>query len=584
MSRPLETTGQLVIHELRRSVMKIALMMLLVIIGTGLSLLTPIFMKTIFDQAIPQSDTRLLLSLLVGIVVSSIFAIALNALQEAFRAAIGEAISQSLRKRLFAHIIRVRLLDIERITSGAIVHTLTRSCGQIGEVFVADKLLPVVINSITLVAIFAVMWFINWQLLLIVLIAFPVTHLFVSAIKSYASNLDRSLYQTLQAGSSYLQEVIPGIRTVRSFHAMSLEDQKWAEWIEQHRAIKTKSITFHNLALSLPINLINYLVLGLVYGYGALQIMDNRLTVGSLIAFAAYIPRAYQALLDILAARVGATEAKAAAEQIDQLFALEQEESPNTELVLQASHVPLLAFEHVSFDYGRAGFTLKDVSFAVQAGEFIGIVGGSGGGKSTIVDLLMGFYTPTSGRIRLSGTDSRELSLASLRAHIAYVSQEVFVWNATIRANMSYPDLELAEAEIAQSAKTVQLAEFIQSLPHGYETMIGERGVTLSGGEKQRLALGRALLRHAPILILDEATSALDAITELKIRDELEELRHQKTIIVVAHRLASIINADRIFVLDKGQIVESGSPKDLIEMGGRFAALHTAQQLSAKLD
>jgi ABC-type bacteriocin/lantibiotic exporter with double-glycine peptidase domain len=283
MSRPLETTGQLVIHELRRSVMKIALMMLLVIIGTGLSLLTPIFMKTIFDQAIPQSDTRLLLSLLVGIVVSSIFAIALNALQEAFRAAIGEAISQSLRKRLFAHIIRVRLLDIERITSGAIVHTLTRSCGQIGEVFVADKLLPVVINSITLVAIFAVMWFINWQLLLIVLIAFPVTHLFVSAIKSYASNLDRSLYQTLQAGSSYLQEVIPGIRTVRSFHAMSLEDQKWAEWIEQHRAIKTKSITFHNLALSLPINLINYLVLGLVYGYGALQIMDNRLTVGSLI-------------------------------------------------------------------------------------------------------------------------------------------------------------------------------------------------------------------------------------------------------------------------------------------------------------
>lgn len=574
-----EVTKNIVIGELKQHLSKIILMMLLVLVGTGMGLISPLLIKAMFDSAVPNRDYTLLLNLLVGIVVTSTLAMGLQALQNYFRARIGEDISQRLRKSLFAHIIRVRLLDIERITSGSIIHTITRACGQIGEVYIADKLLPVIVNSITLIGIILVMIFINWQLLLIVVIAFPISHMFVSYIKKHADELNRRLYHILESGSSYLQEVILAMRTIRGTNAMAAEDNKWEKWIEDHREIKAKSITFHTMALSLPLNLINYIVLGLVYGYGAMQIMGNSLTIGGLIAFVTYIPRAYQAFLDILAARIGASEAEAAAEQIDALFGLEQESSIGAELVLQHSNKNLIEFDHVSFDYGRGDFTLNNLSFEIRSGEFIGIVGASGGGKSTIIDLLMGFYTPKAGTIRINGTDSRELSLASLRSQIAYVPQDVFVWNTSILNNLSYPHTTYSEETITTSSRAVQLHDFVSMLPEGYATVIGERGLTLSGGEKQRLAFGRAILRNTPILLLDEATSALDAITEMKIRDVVEDIRHEKTIIVVAHRLATIMNADRIFVLENGQIVESGPPAQILKKGGTFAKLYEAQRL-----
>jgi len=274
---------------------------------------------------------------------------------------------------------------------------------------------------------------------------------------------------------------------------------------------------------------------------------------------------------------------------VDALFALSREPSgvrvlspsgTSQEESVEGAPPPAaaaLAFNNVSFDYGRGDFGARDVTFRVEPGEFVGIVGPSGGGKSTIIDLIMGFYTPQSGTIALDGIDLRELSLTSLRDQIGLVSQELFFWNDSISRNISYPRPDEDAGAVGEAARAAQIDEFITGLPRDYRTVIGERGLTLSGGERQRLAIARALLKRPRLLLLDEATSALDALTEQKVRDAFEEARAGRTAIVVAHRLSTILNADRVLVIDQGRIVETGSRDELLTRRGLFHDLYKAQ-------
>ena len=249
-----------------------------------------------------------------------------------------------------------------------------------------------------------------------------------------------------------------------------------------------------------------------------------------------------------------------------------------TALHWRLSLLALLAFQNVSFDYGRGDFGAQELTFNVAPSEFIGIVGPSGGGKSTIIDLIMGFYTPQSGTIMIDGIDLHELSLESLRSRIGLVSQDTFLWNATISENILYPGRDDA-GRSRQAAREAQIDDFITGLPDAYQTVVGERGMTLSGGERQRLAIARALLLRPRLLLLDEATSALDALTEQKVRVAIDKARAGRTAIVVAHRLTTILNADRILVIDQGRIVEMGSRTELLARQGLFSDLYQAQSL-----
>ena len=347
--------------------------------------------------------------------------------------------------------------------------------------------------------------------------------------------------------------------------------------------------SFHELIRIVLPEAVNYVAAGLVFAYGAFEIIQGRLTIGSLVAFIAYLPRAYAVLQALLGAHVNLQDARVNAEKVDALFALTPErtgdkvlspgaatEKRRTESVSQPLGVAL-AFHDVSFDYGRGDFGARELTFRAEPGEFVGIVGPSGGGKSTIIDLIMGFYTPRSGTISIDGIDLRHLSLASLRSQIGLVPQDLFLWNDSIDHNINYPARNDEVGNSAEAARAAQLDEFITGLPDGYRTIVGERGLTLSRGERQRLAIARALQQRPRLLLLDEATSALDALTEQKVRTAFDRARAGRTAIVVAHRLSTILNADRILVIDQGRIVETGSRNELLKLGGLFSDLYKAQ-------
>jgi ABC-type multidrug transport system fused ATPase/permease subunit len=571
-------TRTIIVRELRRHVLLIASIAILMVVGTAVGVISPLLFKVLVDSAIPAGDLGQVAWLLAGMVLATMLAIMLRSLQEYQQTRIGEAVSQALRRRLFNHLVRVQVSALEGLRTGEIVHRITRVCGELGDVYVSNKLLPVVSNAILLAGNAVAMFLLSWQLSLVVLLASLLSYFVINMVRDYTLALERRFYAVHERGSGYLQEVFSGLRTVRALNGRERERERWDAWIGEHWSVKAKTEVFHSLVLGLPNDLVNNLAIGVVYAYGAYEIINGRLSIGTLVAFSVYVPRVYAASKAILDAHVGTAQARAAAERLDELFALEQERSGTKELPRANANGAAVEFEAVSFHYGRDNFGLVDLSFQVGAGEFLGIVRPTGGGKSTIIDLLLGFYTPLSGRIRVGGVDLRELSLESLRESIGVVPQEVFLWNDSIIQNLVYPN-PVTYDKVAEAVKVAQLDELIETLPEKYETVVGERGQALSGGERQRLAICRALLREPKILLLDEATSNLDAVTELRIRDAIESVRVGRTTIVVAHRLATVMRADRILVLDRGRIVETGTPAELIANRGPFYELYEAQSL-----
>lgn len=579
----------LIKEELKKQFPRITLLVFLSLFGAGVGLVQPLLFKQLLDTAIPAADVRLIGLLLVGMVAVPILSAGFASANQYLRAYIGEGVAQRLRQDLFDHLLFVRLADLERFKTGELIYRLTRSCGLVGEVFVGQHLLPLAMNAILLIGTLSAMTWLHWRLSFLALLVFPLSLLLTRKTRNYTQNLYRELSKTLEWGESYLNELFPGQRTVRAFNAEAYEKARWGEWLTAHRRIKAKVSAFHELIRIVMPESINYVVAGLVFAYGAFEVVQSNLTIGSLVAFVAYLPRAYAVLQTLLGAQVNLQEARVNAQKVDSLFALARE--PSGDKVLPSdpasdewgtavNPLPLgaaLSFYRVSFDYGRGDFGARDLTFHAAPGEFIGIVGPSGGGKSTIIDLIMGFYIPQFGTISIDGIDLRKLSLTSLRSQIGLVPQDLFLWNDSISRNINYPARIDDVGTSADAARAAQIDDFITGLPDGYRTIVGERGLRLSRGERQRLAIARALQQRPRLLLLDEATSALDALTEQKVRAAFEKARAGRTAIVVAHRLSTIRNADRILVIDQGRIVETGNQDELLSRGGLFADLYKAQ-------
>jgi len=573
-----ETAKTIILGELRKRISVIISMVFFLILTILISVTLPLLFKRLVDVTIPARDMSEAGLLLVALITIPLVSAALNALYDYRREIIGEAISQALRQKLFKHLIHANLRDLELTDTGHIIHHITRGCGRVGDLYIGEDLLPLMSNALMFTGVLVAMTLINWGLTLITLLAFPITYLFSKRLQNYVRTLQEEFLQVLESGSSTLQQVFSGIRTVRAFNGVAHEKARFDSWIRQHSDIQAKTITLHNVILILPTHIVDRVLMGVVFGVGAFEIINDRLTIGDLIAFMMYTPYIYGALRAMLQAQVTTTEMKVAIDGLDKFLGYEMERQGGRELNISQEAGPSIQFEDVSFDYGRGDFALRDVSFSVQPGEFFGIVGISGGGKTTILDLLMGFYAPQSGRILINGIDIRELSLESLRRHIGLAPQDIFLWNKSIYENLAYPDTIAAEA-IAEAAAGTNLQPFIEALPEKYQTVVGERGLALSGGERQRVAICRAILKQPAILLLDEATSELDALTEAKVQEAIDHAKRGRTTIAVAHRLATVINADRILVLDDGRVAELGTPEDLIARRGLFYRLYEAQKL-----
>ena len=572
----------LVIREVRRQWRTLVIVVALMFLGTGAALVTPLLLRELIDSAIPSSDTAMILTLVVAMTLLPVVDVGLGLVRNYARASVGEAVTRRLRTDIFNHLIHGRLDDIEGTKLGHLATVLTRGCSRVGEVFVAQTVVQSIYHSMLVVVTAGIMFSLNWKLALITLLAFPPSYLLARVAGSRERRLNSEQMDIVSSGHSYITEVFDNIKTVKSFTGESRETAWWEGWTRRNWRNKARMIAHHDLFRFGFWVAIQNVMRGLIFGYGAFEVVNGRATVGDLVAFLAYLPGLYESARRVLDFITVGESVKADSDRIDELMALPTEGTTGLRDPVAKNDGPSVEFSNVSFRYAREGFGVEDLSFRAEAGEFIGIVGTTGGGKSTVLDLIQGFYEPLNGRILFDGHDLRDLPIGAVRRHISVVPQDSWLWNDTVLANIIYPEKQPDMALVEQVVRDAQLGEFIESLPNGLGEELGPKGLDLSGGERQRIAIARALYRKAGLVLLDEPTSALDARTEFHLTAALDTLRQRSTIIVVAHRLKTVINANKILVIDGGRIVESGPPEDLKRGSGLFAMMYEMQSLEVK--
>ncbi len=572
----------LVIREVRRQWRTLVIVVALMFLGTAAALVTPLLLRELIDSAIPSSDTAMILTLVVAMTLLPVVDVGLGLVRNYARASVGEAVTRRLRTDIFNHLIHGRLDDIEGTKLGHLATVLTRGCSRVGEVFVAQTVVQSIYHSMLVVVTAGIMFSLNWKLALITLLAFPPSYLLARVAGSRERRLNSEQMDIVSSGHSYITEVFDNIKTVKSFTGESRETAWWEGWTRRNWRNKARMIAHHDLFRFGFWVAIQNVMRGLIFGYGAFEVVNGRATVGDLVAFLAYLPGLYESARRVLDFITVGESVKADSDRIDELMALPTEGTTGLRDPVAKNGGPSVEFSNVSFRYAREGFGVEDLSFRAEASEFVGIVGTTGGGKSTVLDLIQGFYEPLNGRILFDGHDLRDLPIGAVRRHISVVPQDAWLWNDTVLANIIYPEKQPDMALVEQVVRDAQLAEFIESLPNGLGEELGPKGLDLSGGERQRIAIARALYRNAGLVLLDEPTSALDARTEFHLTTALDTLRQRSTLIVVAHRLKTVINADKILVIDGGRIVESGPPEELRQGSGLFAMMYEMQSLEVK--
>jgi ATP-binding cassette subfamily B protein len=491
---------------------------------------------------------------------------------------IGERVVADLRADVFAHLARLGPSFYERTHSGEVMSRLTADTTQI-KAAAGTAISQALRNSIMLIGALAMMIITSPQLSLLVLIAIPLIVLPLVGYGRVVRRLSRTAQDTLAEASAYAAENLAAVRTMQAFVNEGAVAAQFRRSVERSFAAARDRMLSRAGLTGLVIFLVVLSIAGVLW-YGAASVVSGEITGGRLGQFVIYAVFAAASLGELSEVWGETSQAAGAAERITEFLTIEPEiRSPEHPIPLPTPVKGEINFDNVSFEYAsRANLpALKSVSFRVAPGERVALVGPSGAGKSTVLNLLLRFYDPTSGAVRIDGIDVKSLGLDDLRGSIALVPQEIAVFADTVANNIRYGTPNASQAEIEQAAKAAQADEFIRALPQGYETQLGERGVTLSGGQRQRIAIARAILKNAPILLLDEATSALDAEGELAVQRALDRMMAGRTTIVVAHRLATVQKADRILVLDQGRIVESGTHRELAKNSGLYARLSELQ-------
>ncbi|RCJ20057.1 ABC transporter ATP-binding protein [Nostoc sp. ATCC 43529] len=539
---------------------------------------TPQLFRWGIDRGITEKNLEIVLISAGWMVVAAIARGLFNFGQSYLAEAASQGVAYDLRNKIFSKIQNLSFSYHDQAQTSQLLTRVTSDIEQI-RTFVGTSLIQVIGGLVTLVSIAVILLVMNWKLALITLTVVPLTGWLMARFVTRNNKLFRQVQEQLSDLNAVLQENLIGIRVVKAFVRESTERSRYTTLNDN--LVKANIKTISAIRNTFPfIFLLSNLVTLAVFAYGGAEVVENRFSIGELVAFNSYLALILQPILVIGFAAPAIAQSAASAERVYEVVDAEIEIRDRSDAIPFDTCGGRITFENVSFRYpGASTETLKEVSFETKPNELIAVLGMTGSGKSTIMNLIARFYDVTKGAIRIDGRDVRDFNLKSLRSRIGIVFQETTLFSGTIRENISYAKPNATLEEVIEVAKSAQIHDFIISLPDGYETIVGERGVGLSGGQKQRIAIARTLLTDYSILILDDSTSAVDARTAAQIQAELDGFMRQKacTTFVVAQRISTVKNADRIFVMDKGRLVAQGTHEELMQSSPLYGVILESQ-------
>ncbi|MCQ1850463.1 ABC transporter transmembrane domain-containing protein [Neorhizobium galegae] len=559
-----------------RSMVAAAIVFLALAAATTLAL--PLAVRRMVDHGFASSDGHFINNYFgMLLALAALLAVA-SAMRYYYVITIGERVVADLRREVFSHVTSLSPSFFDVNQSGEIVSRLTADTTQIKSAF-GSSASQALRNTILCLGAMGMMIYTSSRLSALVLGAIPLIVFPLVGFGRSVRKRSRAAQDTLAQTSAFASEVIGATRTVQAFGGEATANGRYGSTVESAYDAARAAIKARALLTGFGILLVFGSIVGVLW-YGAQSVLAGTMTAGTLGQFVLYSVIAASSLGQLSEVWGELSAAGGAAERLTELLqevpAIRDTENP---IALPSPPRGEVEFEAVSFAYPArvSAITLNSLSFKVKSGETVAIVGPSGAGKSTIFSLLLRFYDPSAGSVWLDGIDLRQARLAELRSRLAIVPQDVTIFAASIHDNIAFSAPDASREAVRAAAKAAQADEFISRLDNGYDTMAGERGITLSGGQRQRIAIARAILKDAPVLLLDEATSALDAESETLVQKALDGLMENRTTLVIAHRLATVLKADRILVLEDGRIVEEGTHQSLITEGGLYAKLARLQ-------
>ncbi|WP_219821646.1 ABC transporter ATP-binding protein [Sneathiella aquimaris] len=567
--------GRLLRDYVSRYKFKVIAAIFFMILGAATTAATAFLMKPIVDRVFLEKDENTVLYTTLSIV--AVFAARGFAAfwQTVLMNWVGSKVVADIQSDLFSKVVNADLAWFHANPTGQLISrfvfdtTLLRT-GTTQTLIVLTK------DSLTAIFLVGSLFYYDWKMAFFIVVVLPPSAL---AIKQLGRRSRKAIKNNLeQTGhfSSFLEEVFQGIRVVKAYSQEAQTQKHGDEVIERRFKYDLKAMQVQATANPIVESVSGGIIAAVIY-YGASSVTAGETTPGTFFAFITAVMLAYQPIKSVAKITPQMQNGVAAAERVFHMMDVVHEVTEKEDakpLVLEKGEVQ---FDHVTFSYGGEEAILRDLSLTLEAGKRIALVGPSGGGKSTIMNLIPRFYDVAEGRILIDGQDTRDVTFRSLRDKIALVSQDIFLFDDTVRANIAYGGVDASEEDIVAAAKDAAAHDFIMALPEGYDTKVGADGVRLSGGQKQRIAIARAMLKDAPILLLDEATSALDTESERKIQSALTRLMEGRTSLVIAHRLSTILDADRIYVIVEGRVAESGTHAELLEISGVYADLYNKQ-------
>ena len=562
-------------NYIRPYVKHLAFAIVCIVLAAAANLYVPWIIKDMIDKVLMERDMAMLNLIAGGIIVVFFFRGIFYYGQSYLVSFVGQRVVIDIREALFEKFQRMPLAYFDRHQTGEIMSYVTNDVQALQNALV-DKLIELVTESSVLVGSIVLMFYLDWKLTFITLITVPLVG---QAMNIFGKKLKRSgivIQERLADINSLLQESISAVRVVKSFVRERYEIERFHRQNELNFQAEMKNVQLTSL-LTPTVEFLAAITVTFILWIGGYEVVQGDLTAGALVAFLTYAVNLANPVKRISRIYGAVQRAMAAADRVFDVIDMEEMIHDKEDAVPLPKIEGRIAVKDVSFSYKEGAPALSHVSLEASPGQLVAFVGPSGAGKSTIANLIPRFYEVDEGVIEIDGHDVRDVTLNSLREQIGIVPQETMLFSSSVRENIRYGRLEATNEEVEEAARAANAEEFILQLPQGYETKIGERGLNLSGGQRQRIAIARAILKNPRVLILDEATSALDTESEKIVQAALDKLMVGRTSFAIAHRLSTIFNADCIYVIDGGRIVEQGTHAELLAAGGLYSTLYNIQ-------